>query len=280
MTKFCCCGRIMLISIRKIEGSKVDFESGMVKKRVIPPKNRDLRRYVLRRRLLQLSGYLLWLAVFWFGAQGYNNSHQTYSPDRLILGWKLAVWMLAAAIVGFFLFRLWRFITQRGMEGQVEKSGLAHSYTSSGDPGGGNSVNYDFRLHTRLVVRDSRGKRRRLRFEQKAGFYLYYYPGTQVCRLSGLPYPIRNPEQTGSPREEFGQGKTAHDDLSNGYLCAACGNLNNHSLSEPCGLCGYSLVDPAELWRCGENKATDKGEKLLSGAEQLQRRFAFRRRKL
>ncbi len=227
-------------------------------KRRIPEKNRDLRLYVLRRRLLRLTGYALWLAAFGFGAWFYNDSHQTYPPQRRIVGWRLFFWMLAAAVAGFFLFRLWKFFTQRRVEGVVAESGLSHSYTSSADPGAGNSVNYDFRLNTYLVIRDEKGKRHRLRFEQKPGFYLYYYEGTHVCRLSGLPYPVRDPRCVGAPARRRSEGvRDPHDDLSGGYLCAACGNLNNRNLSEPCGLCGLSLVDPAELWQDPETKKDD-----------------------
>ncbi len=227
-------------------------------KRRIPNRNRDLRRYVLRRRILQLTGYALWLAAFGFGAWFYNDSHRTYPPERRIVGWRLALWMLAAAVAGFFLFRLWRFFTQRGIEGAVVESGLSHSYTASADPGAGNPVNYDFRLNTYLVIRDKKGKRRRLRFEQKSGFYLYYYEGNSVCRLSGLPYPIRDPGRICRPPvgQTAGTGRS-NDDLSGGYLCAACGNLNNRNLLEPCGRCGLSLVDPAELWQASD--AVEKG---------------------
>ena len=222
----------------------------MAMKRRIPEENRDLRSYVLRRRLLQLTGFTLWLAAFGFGAWFYNDSHQTYPPQRRIVGWRLLLWMLVAAAVGFFLFRLWKFFTQRGVEGAVAESGLSHSYTPSADPGAGNPVNYDFRLNTYLVIRDEKGKRRRLRFEQKPGFYLYYYEGTHVCKLSGLPYPIRDPERCCRPARRYSEGaRDPHDDLSGGYLCAACGNLNNWDLSVPCGRCGLSLVDPAKLFQ-------------------------------
>ena len=229
------------------------MESRMAMKQGIPSNNRDLRRYVARNLVLRLMGYVVWIAAFWLGAQGYNDSHQTNPPEQRIVGWRMAVWMMAAAAIGFFLFRLWRLITQRGLEGRIEKSKLSHSYASSADPGAGNSINYDFRMHTYLVIRDKRGRRRRIRFEQKSGFYLYYYPGSYVRRFAGLPYPVRDPRQI--PMIE-GKGDN-HDDLSNGYLCVACGNLDNRDLKVPCGRCGYSLIDPAEVafdLKCDVNK--------------------------
>ena len=137
----------------------------------IPERNRDLRRYVLRHRLLRIAGYLLWLAAFWGGAMVYNQSHQTYTPDRLITGWKLGVWMLAAVLIGFFLFRIGQMLFDRPFTGVIVRSSLSHTYTPSDDPGTLRSMTYDFRLNTRLIVRTDAGKKRRLRFEQKPGFY-------------------------------------------------------------------------------------------------------------
>ena len=216
-------------------------------KRKLPVQNRDLKGYVLRRRLFQIVGYLLWIAAFAMGAWSYNDAHQTYPPHRRIIGWKLAIWLAVAAVAGFFLLRLWRFFTLRSVEGVVVENRLSHSYTHSADPGAQNSVSYDFRLNTYLVIRDESGKRRRLRFEQKPGFYLYYYPGTRVCRFAGLPYPVRDPNSvTEAPRRKRGEG--SHDDLSEGFLCVACGFLNNPSADTPCGCCGHSLVDPKAVW--------------------------------
>lgn len=223
-------------------------------------RNRDLKIYVLRRVLLQLLGYGAWLAVFWFGAMSYNDAHQTYPPHRRMVGWRLAVLMLAAAVTGFFLFRLWRLISLRRMEGTVIDARLSRGYTASSDPGAGNPVDYDFRLYTYLVIQTPKGKQRRLRFEQKPGFYLYYYPGTYVCRLFGFSYPIRDPARSAAPEKKEGRiGQDPHDDLSAGHLCIACGYLNNRSAEEPCGRCGHSLVD-AEAFRNDDPDAETRGK--------------------
>lgn len=219
-------------------------------KPAIPARNRDLRQYVLRRRAAKLGAYLLWMLVFLFSAIAYNRAHQTYRPERLLLGWRLAVWLAAGAIAGFFILRIGRLIKDRTFVGTVETSGLSHTYASSADPGIGSPVSYDFRLQTYLIVRTDSGKRRRIRFEQKQGFYLYYYEGTRLCHLAGLPYPIRDPAHRCQPKRQSAERRRAEepfDDLSGGFLCAACGYMNE-SLSAPCGGCGHSLIDPAELW--------------------------------
>lgn len=214
-----------------------------MKKTAIPKQNKDLRRYVLRRKWMRVLWFLLWVTVLIVGALSYNNAHQTYPPERRILGWKLALWIAAAVVSGFFLFRLYRFFTDRTFCGYIERSALSHSYSSSADPG--EAASYDFRLNTSLILRTDVGKRKRIRFEQKPGFYLYYHEGTYVCHLEGLPYPVCDPSRRTLP-----EGITEKDADAAGYLCAACGMINPE-LARPCASCGHSLIDPEKLWRGG-----------------------------
>ena len=213
----------------------------------IPRDNLDLIRFVRWQRIRRIGGYLLWLAVFALGAWFYNDAHQTYPPERRMVGWRLAVLMLAAAVAGFFIFRMWRFFSHRTVEGRIERSALSHTYTTTEDPGQMKTLNYDFREHTYLIVRTDKGKKCRIRFEQKTGFYLYYYPGSYICRFSELPYPICDPARRCQP--EVGEREGAcvhHDDLSNGKICVACGFLNRGN--EICDSCGFSLIDPKDVW--------------------------------
>ena len=216
-------------------------------KKRIPKENADLRQYVLRRRILQLLAYGVWIAVFFTGALSYNAARTTYPPERLILGWRLLLWMSAGVVIGFFLFRIGRLFKLRAIEGTVERSGLSNTYEASSDPGVASSINYDFRSNTYLVIRTPSGKRRKLRFEQKQGFYLYYYEGSYLCRLSGLPYPVCDPARQCRPRRRPTEDAFHHDDPSNGYVCAACGRFSP-TLHSPCPKCGHSLVDPEALF--------------------------------
>ncbi len=222
----------------------------------LPKKNRDLRMYVLCRRGLQIGGYLLFIAAFYFGADAYNRAHTTYPPHRLIIGWRMAVWILSAVLLGFVLFRIWKLFLDRSFEGVVEKSGLSHDYTASADPGVANPVSYDFRLHSALVVRTPNGKKRHIRFEQKPGFYLYYYEGTHICHFAGLPYPVHDPDRTCRPPLRSDGAEEAFDDLSGGVVCVACGFMNKRA-DVPCGNCMHSLIDPRELWGDQKNDQTE-----------------------
>ena len=234
--------------------NKSDMLAGGNMKPRIPRKNRDLRRYVGRRRLLSIGGYAALIAIFWASARAYNAAHTTYEPHRLMLGWKLAIWMGAAVVLGFFLFRIGRLLTDKSFEGEILSSDLLHTYTSSRDPGAGKPVSYDFRLHKTLTVLTEDGKKRKLRFEQKTGSYLYYYPGTHICHFAGLPYPVADPSRRHAPeRKRRDPGETPRDDLSDGSVCVACGMLNPTERTH-CAACGLSLIDPADLWQSNEKE--------------------------
>lgn len=195
----------------------------------IPKQNRDLRHYVLRRDIGRLLLYLLWIFLWCMGALAYNLNHQTYPPERLMLGWKLAIWIATAVILGFFLFRIHAFFFDRAFVGTLESVGLSHTYTGSRDPGVLRSAQYDFRLHKVLIVRLENGKRKRICIEEKQGSYVYYRIGDRLIGLHGLPYPIN-----------------LDADKKTGYACAACGRI--HPQRFPlCDQCGHSLLDASQL---------------------------------
>lgn len=194
----------------------------------IPKRNRDLLQYVISRAALRVAGWAAWMIGFWMGAQSYNQNHLTYDNSRLMLGWKLWLWMAIGAISGFLLFRLWRFFTQRPVRGTVERYSTTRGYGSGQSPDGRESDS-EFRINTVLRVRTERGKRRRLVFEQKHGFYLYYHEGNRIEKLGGLTYPINL-----DPAAESGR------------VCAACGTFSSRE-STVCPSCHHSLIHPEDL---------------------------------
>ncbi|MBR3895395.1 MAG: hypothetical protein IKJ35_09690 [Clostridia bacterium] len=193
----------------------------------IPKKNRDLTRCVRRRDLLRLIGFLLWVALLVCGALFYNHEHQTYPDYRRMVGWRMAVWVIAALFSGVLIFRIWKFFTDHSFSGTIVDTGISRSWGASDDPGG--AANYDFRLKTSLKVRTEKGDLCHIRFEQKPGFYLYYHEGNRITHFRGLPYPI-NTDPT----------------ASNGYVCAVCGH-HSKDYTDICPTCRHTLIDPAEL---------------------------------
>ena len=203
----------------------------------LPKKHLDLRLYALFREITRWLLYALWIAFWLLGALFYNQSQPHLPPARLLVGWKLWVWMGASLLLGFLIFRIWRSFTNRGCQGRVLQSSLSHSYESSRDPGMLRTADYDFRLNTLLKLETPKGRRVRLRFEQKNGFYLYYHEGEELLRLYGLPYPVNlNPS------------------APHGYLCVACGRIHE-TLIDRCEDCGHTLLDPQELLEIQNKKS-------------------------
>ena len=198
----------------------------------IPKQNKDLRRYAIKKDVLRILGYLIWLTVWYLGAHFYNQNHQSYPAHRLVLGWKLLLWMLISAALGFVLFRVWLLFTDHTYCAVILRSGLSQSYEASRDPGLSNALDFDFRLNTALHLQRLPSKRKKsLHFEQKLGFYFYYYEQTTIVKFHGLPYPIAV------------AGK--HTDAP-AHICSACGQMASES-RERCERCGFTLIDPAQI---------------------------------
>lgn len=215
----------------------------------LPERNRDLTRYINRRRTVRILLFAGWVALLTLSAWMYNRSHSV-SVLPPITGWRMAVWILASAVSGALVFRIPQMLTDRTCEGTIVSSGHAHSYSGSSDPGAGRDSSYQFRLNTVLRIRTADGDLRRLRFEEKPGFFLYYHEGNYVRHIAGLPYPVADPnrslrrekrkmspyeDRTGSTGEESGE-----------FLCAACG----HFCPAPtvCESCGLTVIDPNEFF--------------------------------
>ncbi len=195
----------------------------------IPTECKDLRRHVFYTDLRRIIGYVLWVAIFLASALLYNYNHQTYSDDRKMLGWRLFALIMFALITGFFLFRIWKFFTDRTFSGKIEVSGLTHDYTQSDTPYGFKPASYAERTRTKIRVRTSGGKIRRLRFDQRIGSYWYYTEGQEIVHFHGCPYPINlDPE------------------APHGYVCVACGRMHK-TLIDECDGCFLALVDPEEI---------------------------------
>ncbi len=195
----------------------------------IPQGHRDLVRYVRRKQLRRGLGYLLFLGIWLFTALFYNREHATYPPERRFVGGRMALWMGIGIFIGFFLFRVYRLITQRTVAGIIESEKTSHTYAASADPGAFQPMHYAERTHVVLRIRQDDKKKRRVRFEQKTGFYQYYPQGARVVRFAELPYPVR-----------------LDADDATGLVCAACGEWHKSEHTR-CEKCGHTLLHPEEL---------------------------------
>ncbi len=197
----------------------------------LPKQNKDLARFVRRKVAKSLFGYAVWVALWVSGAVMFNKRHQTYEPHMRMVGWRMVLWVAAALVIGAILFRIYRLLLDRTRVGRITRSGLSHRYTraTAKHPSRSSDEDENFRTHTVLRLCDERGKRFRLQFEQRDGFYTYYHEGERVLKLYGLPYPVNlDPE------------------APHGRICAVCGRIMQKS-DRSCDICGHSLIDVEDV---------------------------------
>ena len=195
----------------------------------IPKQYKDLRRHILYTDLKKIILFTLWMLVFLAGALFYNKNSNTYANELKIVGWRLAVWLAIAAVLGLIVFRMWTFFTNRTCAGKIHYAGLTYSYSSSEDPYAFKPFTYDTRASKKLHIIQKNGKKKRLYFEQKIGSYWYYNEGEEIVRFHGCPFPLNlDPE------------------AKHGYVCVACGRTYESYIDE-CENCYLSIIDPAEL---------------------------------
>lgn len=194
----------------------------------IPQKYIALRRYALGRLLLRVGGFVGWL-LLWIGAAvSYNQNHQTYPAHRRFVGWRMALLAALAVASGILIFRLWQLYTDRTKHGVILSAGISrtHGAAKEDDTTGDD---HEVRLNTALVLQDDDGKKHRLRFEQKNGFYHYYHEGNRIVRLRGLTYPIH-----------------LDPNAPHGYVCSVCGRWTA-KYTPQCEGCHHPVIHPAEL---------------------------------
>ncbi len=216
----------------------------------IPSRNADLVRFVRRRRALRLLLFAGWFLFLTMALIYFNRTHR-YSVQSPIAGWRLWVWIGFSLLSGLVLFGMIRMFFERSFEGEILRSSLSHSYSTSQDANAP-AASYGYRLDTVLRVRTPSGKIRKLRFEQKPGFFFYYYEGNYIRYFAGLPYPIADPKRMKAPSvqkwaaDEDTTGGPAVTVPQNSYLCAACGHF--YPTPTRCENCGHSLIDPKDLF--------------------------------
>ena len=194
----------------------------------IPKQNRDLQVLTIHQFSLRMLGWAAWVVLLYQGACIYNQNPRILPENKLTPIWKMSLFLGIVILCGFFIFRIWKFFIPFSFVGTVERYSHVRSSAPSHDTKH-RSNDDDFRLDTVLRIRTEKGRRRRLRFEQRNGFYQYYHEGNRIAYLRGLPYPIN-----------------LDPDGKYGYVCAACGAHSNN-WQENCPSCGRSMIDPKNL---------------------------------
>lgn len=168
------------------------------------------------RRILSLVLTVLWY-VFWIDSSlaYFARPYATFNPKNVMMYISAAVLLL----LPFALFKPQRLFTDRTFCGRVTR-------TCSHNRVGNTTLSKSTRL-TLTVRRFDNGKLKTLRLTLRPGLREYYPEGCAVCKLSGVPYPVRlDADQAARPRDTV--------------LCHHCGWFNPRRY-ERCFECSRKL---------------------------------------
>ena len=199
----------------------------------IPEENRDLRRYAFFVNLKRIVLFLLWCAMWVLAYRFYLE----YPINKPLVRWLLLIFAGGVLVGGWFLCSMTAFVRERSFFGKVEKMKLDREFQK----GVVTARSADEEMFRVLIVRDEKGKRRRLRFKMKdSGFGLYYRDGAEIAYFRGTKFPLCLDTKD-----------------KDACMCVACGTRNypewrdGEKGDKPtyCALCGHTLVDTEKLKR-------------------------------
>ena len=132
------------------------------------------------RRALSLVLTVVWY-VFWIDSSlsYFSRPYATFNPKNVMMYISAAVLLL----LPFELFKPQRLLTDRTFCGRVTQ-------TRSNNRVGNTTLSKSTRL-TLTVRRFDNGKSQTLRLTLRPGLREYFPEGCAVCKLSGVPYPVR-----------------------------------------------------------------------------------------
>ncbi len=210
-----------------------------MKKCRIPKENADLRKYAFFtnfKRIVFFMGYCaLWVLAYKF--------YLDYSYiNKPLVWWALLIFGVLVGASGWFICSMTAFVRERSFSGKIEKMKVYREY-SKGNPGvravPGSRSKMDIQLYRGLIIRDERGKKRKLRFKMRdSGFDGYYTEGGHIAYFRGTQYPL-----------------CFEGDEGGACMCVICGSRNyaewrdGKQGNKPthCSLCGYSIIDVKKL---------------------------------
>ena len=199
----------------------------------IPQENRDLRRYAFFTNFKRIALFILWCAMWVLAYRFYLE----YPINKPLVWWLLLIFAGGVLVGGWFLCSMTAFVRERSFFGKVEEMKLDREFQK----GVVTARQSDEEMFRVLIVRDERGKRRRLRFKMKeSGFGLYYRDGAEIAYFRGTKFPLCLDTKD-----------------KDACMCVACGTRNYPEWRDGekgdrpthCALCGRTLVDVEKLKR-------------------------------
>ncbi len=199
----------------------------------IPKNTRDVRRAAFMRNFKRITLFLLYAALWALGYLFYLSNPY----NKPFSWWAMLIFCILIAVSGFFLFDVGKFLTEKSFVGIVKSMSVSRTYGRGVTRDG--KFKIDYHTYRVLKITDSKGKKRKLRFQLfDDGYDLYYREGDTVAYFRGTTYPLS--------LESEGRGE---------HICVMCGvrvieprhHKDREVNTEYCEACGKTLVKISSL---------------------------------
>lgn len=199
----------------------------------IPRENGDVRRAAFMRNFNRVALFLFYAGLWAVGYLFYlSNPH-----NKPFSWWVMLIFCVTILISGYFIFNVGKFLTEKNLVGIIKSMSVSRTYGRGVTREGRFKIDY----HTYRVLKivDSKGKKRKLKFQLfDDGYDLYYREGDRVAYFRGTKYPIC------FEAEERGE-----------HICVMCGvrvketrrHGDREANTDYCEACGYSLINTDEI---------------------------------
>lgn len=199
----------------------------------IPKENRDVRRAAFMRNFKRITLFLLYAALWALGYLFYlsNPLHKPFE------WWAMLIFCVIVVLSGSFIFNIGKFLTEKSFVGIIKSMSVSRTYGRGVTRDGRFKI--DYHTYRVLKITDSKGKKRKLKFQLfDDGYDLYYREGDTVTYFRGTTYPLS------LEAEERGE-----------HICLLCGvraietkkHGERQTNTEYCEACGRGLVKISSL---------------------------------
>ena len=199
----------------------------------IPKECRDVRRAAFMRNFKRITLFLLYAALWALGYLFYlsNPIHKPFT------WWAMLIFCVIVVLSGSFIFNIGKFLTEKSFVGIIKSMSVSRTYGRGVTRDGRFKI--DYHTYRVLKITDSKGKKRKLKFQLfDDGYDLYYREGDTVTYFRGTTYPLS------LEAEERGE-----------HICLLCGvraietkkHGERQTNTEYCEACGRGLVKISSL---------------------------------
>lgn len=199
----------------------------------IPKECRDVRCAAFMRNFKRIALFLLYVGIWALGYLFYLSNPY----NKPFSWWAMLIFCVIVAASGFFIFNIGKFLTEKSFVGIIKSMSVSRTYGRGVTRDGRFKI--DYHTYRVLKITDSKGKKRKLRFQLfDDGYDLYYREGDTVTYFRGTTYPLS------FEAEERGE-----------HICVMCGvraiETKKHGErpinTEYCEACGKRLVKISSL---------------------------------